>query len=395
MKTKAFSLFFFLLFLLTGCTQEHLIFLKNIRQANIISLDKILEEAGLKPPDSKREPIDYERMAREQQPREVIRERTPPPTPSSHITLNIPAGEEFSFRVTDDKNTFVVLKSIEGDTSYNAVSSDVSSAFYSFTAGDRNGALKFDVFDLGGNIQKHITYFIRISAPRKPPDKDDKPVEVVEIQPGVSKPDVTKPAVSDISPLAKSVIASLAGMGYRNKVKTLYENIDSPDISVNDREILRDKLIDLLIENKNFREAAENIDALADINRRYLHSGRLEKARNRFRDAMRHYTLALNGSGDTKKSAIMELGEMMINEGNVDRNVIDMLVGHSENFKEDEPDFYARSMINIGRLKQFTADIYEARDIFQSIIQGGYSMEIRNLAEKYYDELVKNFLEYR
>jgi hypothetical protein len=80
--------------------------------------------------------------------------------------------------------------------------------------------------------------------------------------------------------------------------------------------------------------------------------------------------------------------------GAAEKGLIDMLKSETVKYKSDKQ-FYVSSMLGIARIYQYLPDIYSAREIYESILNGDYDRQEKDKAKQSYDELKKDFLEYR
>jgi flagellar motor component MotA len=126
-----------------------------------------------------------------------------------------------------------------------------------------------------------------------------------------------------------------------------------------------------------------------------LYRARLAKARNNQKEAVRNYISLLGNSSDTtRKTGILELENLLLEMGSADRNLLESLTAETKKFRSDA-DFYGSSMIRIARIYPYLKDVYKAKEILESVMNGNFSKEVKAEAEKAYEELKKDFLEYR
>jgi retron-type reverse transcriptase len=109
---------------------------------------------------------------------------------------------------------------------------------------------------------------------------------------------------------------------------------------------------------------------------------------------MRHYLDALGGDEDTVKRTVIDLEKLILAIGSAEKSMIDRLKTETVKYKSDK-EFYVSSMLGIARIYQYLPDIYSAKDIYDSILNGDYSEDQKEKTRKSYEELKKDFLEYR
>ncbi|OHD54208.1 MAG: hypothetical protein A2Y33_12955 [Spirochaetes bacterium GWF1_51_8] len=440
-------LLFGFLFLMS-CTQEHLLLLKNVQTAQFLSFDQLLKETGymnyINRPFvfTNQIPLTAKVMTTNQtvlkisQFTNIITNTTPGTLPGMKISTQIVVipdknnaiaqsnkitvqldnkkppikdaappkdpltitpivkniemvpGEEFSINVYE-KDILLTLKTVEGDIKYLKEKSNPADGFFLFQGGTMTGMVILHGYTKSGKLVKKYIYNIKpLSA------------QPVQTYPGVTNKIDFAPSDGDITNkgsgfmLSDTVLASLGNLSNPEKIKLLYKNINSGDMTPKDKELLRYQLISYLIDNFSFTEAASNINLLTDQYRKNLYLARMYAKQKKPLEAFKSYYAALNGDPAVIKSAILEMEALYLKEGDIDKSSIDKMKGITAGYIQSDPDFYARSMINLARLMQYVHDIYGSKDIFESILKGNYSKAVMQDAKKYYEELKKNFLEY-
>ncbi|OHD58510.1 MAG: hypothetical protein A2014_01630 [Spirochaetes bacterium GWF1_49_6] len=437
-----FSVVFFL-----SCTQEHLLLLKNIQNAQFLSFEQILDESGYtkyinrpKPVTNQLPPVadvmttnqvslvvilktnfitntspalngqtivtqvvtlpvDPAKTIQSNKIITQIQNKKPPvdntPIVKEPLTITpvyksiemIP-GEEFSINIYE-KDVLLTLKTVEGDIKFLKDKSNPSDGFFLFLGGNINSSVIFHGYTKTGKLIKKYIYQIKPMGAAVNPQPPQTTNQIT-----ISPEDTAPTNKGGGFQLSDTVISSLQYLSSPEKIKLLYKNIDSTEMSPQDKELLRYHLISILIDNFNFKESLSNINLLSDQYRKSLYMARMFVKQKKPLDALKNYYAALNGDNSVKKEALLEMESLYLKEGDIDAGALAKMEDETKRFIQIDPDFYARSMINIARLYQYIHDIYRSKDIFEGILKGVYSKNVLQEAKKYYDELKKNFLEY-
>jgi hypothetical protein len=438
-----FSVIFFL-----SCTQEHLLLLKNIQSAQFLSFEQMLDETGYsqyinrpKPVTNQipltadvmttnqvslvvilktnfitnttpapggqtvltqiiKQPVDSAKTVQSNKIITQIQNKKPPADNTPIIkepliispvykSIEMIPGEEFSINIFE-KGAILTLKTIEGDIKFLKEKSNPSDGFFLFIGGSQNSSAIFHGYTKAGKLIKKYIYSIKPL---------NTPVNAIPQQTTnqiiISPPSDAFTNKGTAFQLSDAVISSLQYLSLPEKIKILYKNIDSSEMTSADKELLRYHLISLLIDNYNFKDALININLLSDQYRKSLYMARMYDKQKKPLEALKNYYAALNGDDSVKKETLIEMEALYLKQGDIDAGALGKLEAETKRFIQSDPDLYARSMINIARLYQYIHDIYRSKDIFESIIKGSYSKNVLQEAKKYYDELKKNFLEYQ
>lgn len=382
------AILFILPFLLLGaCTQEHFIFVRNLKTAKLLTMEQVLRDSGLALATSTTSTTSTTLPPLRFNPNPTT--TTTVPVVSKY--LDIPANEEFSINIYEP-NKFIVLKKVTGNLTLLSNRSDPDNGFFLFRNGVVNSQAVFYIHGLAGNLQKIIVYKINI-----PPANGAQSAQTAQsnnlrslITNGSSAQNQQVQAN-----IANAIIASLHGLSMSEQIKTLSNNIAAPDVPQADKDALRYKLLDIYIDQRSFSLADPQIAAIRDPAYKALYQARYNWRKSQYVTSMRYYLQAVDGADPVKRSAVSELAKMLIEYGNVEQTVVNKLRAETEKYKDTDPEFYGRTMLDIGRLYEFLKDVYESEKIYQSVLNGNYSAETKRLADLYYAELKNNFLFYR
>lgn len=368
----------------SACTQEYLILARNIDRADFLSLDQVLDESGLD--------MDEKQTAN----KTVVMN---PATNQNAFTENVvpivrierqrdvSSDEDFSISLSDNTN-FIVLKSVQGGVRFLKDKSDLSKSLYLFHSGTNNGVIVFHTADRDGKLNQSITYNVRVSV--KAPVIENK-------QPDQKKKTVTneQPEATPSPNLSQMILSSIQGLSPTEAARELGKMMDSADISDSDKEFIRYKLIEIMIDQRNYGQADYQISQITSDPMKNLYRARYAKARGNQKEAVRNYIALLGNSPDAvRKTGILELEDLLLDMGSADKNLIESLSAETKKYKND-PDFTGSSLVRIARIYPYLKDVYTAKDILESVMGGNFSEEIKAEARKAYEELKKDFLEYR
>lgn len=380
----------FLLLTLQACTQEHFIFVRNLPSARLLTMDQVLRDAGLLSTSST---TTTTTVRTQQTTQTTLRTTTTTTVPTVSKYLDIPANEEFSINIYEP-NMFIILKKVTGNLTLLSNRSDPENGFFLFRNGVVNSQATFYIHELGGKLKKIIVYKINI-----PPSLQSSTTQTVTQSPtnlrSLIPDNGQNQQTTAVVGAANAIILSLQGLSSSEQIKTLTDNINSADVSQADKEILRYKLLDILIDQRSFSLADPQIAALQNVHQKALYQARYYWRKYQYVNAMKSYLQAIEGPDAAKRAAITELAKMLFEYGNVDASIVIKLRSETEKYKDSDPEFYGRAIIDVGRLYEFTRDVYEAEKIYQSVITGNYNAETKRLADLYYTELRNNFLFYR
>lgn len=377
--------FLLIVFGFSSCTQEYLILLRNLDNAEFINLDQVLKESGLGvqgAPMPLKPSVIYQ--ATNQNP---VAESS---APSVRIErqLDVQADQDFSVNLSDVTN-FIVLKSVQGGIRYLKEKSDLTKALFVFHSGTNNGSIVFHTADTDGKLNKSIAYSVRVG-PKQPVEESKQPEQ--------KKKTATNDQANEAVPspnLPQMILSSIQGLSPTEAARELGKMMDSQEISDNDKEFIRYKLIEIMIDQRNYGQADYQITQIGSEPMKTLYRARISKAKGNQKEAVRNYISLLGNSPDgTRKTGIIELEDLLLEMGSADKNLLESLSAETKKYKNDG-DFYGSSMIRIARIYPYLQDVYKSKDILESIMDGNFSEEIRAEARKAYEELKKDFLEYR
>jgi tetratricopeptide (TPR) repeat protein len=383
------------LYLLTSCTQEHLIYVRNInKNLPLISLDQILTESGLKPkkPDSKKSQMDAGSK------KQSYLETSVSKIPEYNKEMQIAEDQDFSINLTEDKS-FVVLKSVQGDVVYLKDKSEQDKGLFVFHSGKTDSKVLLQVYNVNGDLVKNVNYFIRMKAAQKKAVQESPKIQAGNItaQQANTNTAAETAAVQTVNSnenVSSIVITAIQGLSPTEAANELKKMLASSDISDEDRDAIRYKLMDILIGQKSLAQAQKELEQVNVPAKKALYQGRILRMKKNNNEALKNYLSALSGDDLTKRSAISEIESLLLDMGTVEKSVVERLQNETKQYSGDK-DYYAESMIQIGRIYEYLPDIYSAKAIFESIINGSFSEVSKAKARKYYNELKKDFLEYK
>ena len=302
--------------------------------------------------------------------------------------LDVMRDQDFSVNLSEMTN-FIVLKSVQGGVRYLKEKSDLAKSLFVFHSGTNDGSVVFHAADPEGKVYKSVVYTIKV-APGPAMDTNREPEQ--------KKKNVTNGQTDEAVPspnLSQMILSSIEGLSPTEAARELGKRMDSPDIADGDKEFIRYRLIDIMLDQRNYGQAEYQISQIGSDPMKALYRARLAKARNNQKEAVRNYISLLGNSSDTtRKTGILELENLLLEMGSADRNLLESLTAETKKFRSDA-DFYGSSMIRIARIYPYLKDVYKAKEILESVMNGNFSKEVKAEAEKAYEELKKDFLEYR
>lgn len=381
----------------TCCSQEHLIFMKNLRNIKFLSLKDILDESGLSGKKSRQ----AQELPGQSKP-EVSNENIIKSNVESYNReLIIPSDKDFSISIKLS-NDFVVLKSVQGDSVYMKDLSRQANGLFLFHSGAKDSKIRFQDFDVDGSLLKNINYYVKIKVPAgtavlllqaSSAGTGSSAATASQAASGVAMSDTNMQGNSntDISP---AIIASIKGLSPTEALHELSRMLASPDVTDNEKEMIRYKMADIMIGQRSFSDADKVINDMQDQYKKAFYTGKSLLERKDYKDALRHYLDSLGGDDPTRKQAVLDMERLVLAIGAAEKGLIDRLKSETIKYKNDK-DFYVSSMLGIARIYQYLPDIYSAREIYESILNGDYSREQKDKAQQAYDQLKKDFLEYR
>ncbi len=383
---KRIAVFLILSFIVTGCSQEHLIFLKNLRNIKLLTLQDILEESGLSNKKNREERITNQ-TGNETVNENIVKNNVE----SFNKELVLPSDKDFSIGIKLS-NDFVVLKSIQGDAVYIKDSSRQEKGLFLFHSGRKDSKIRFQDFDINGTLIKNLNYFVKIQSV---PEETRKPVKTVFSSSSSSNLTETNAVVSSSgnTDISSAIIASIQGLSTTEALHELSKILASPDIQDDEKEVIRYKMTEILISQKSYGQAETQINNMQNQYKKSYYTGKLLMDRKNFKEALRHYLNALGGDDDTRKNSVLDLEKLILSIGAAEKSLIDRLKVETGKYKSDKS-FYVASMLGIAKIYQSLPDIYSAKDIYESILNGDYSQDQKDKAKNSYEELKKDFLEY-
>lgn len=401
------------LFLLTvlgmfaACTQEHLIFVKNINRAKLITLDQVIKESGL----SRARSVPVKLTQESNQVSATVRTTAVNPpvetqkkkVPSLNKQIEIPQGQDFSINLAGSGG-FILVKSIQGDVKYLKDKTKQDSGIFLFHSGSQDSKIHMQTYDLGGNLEKNIYYYVKVEGSQSSPapinQKEPKTepsrqqtTETKKTESAQAEQNDANTALVDAN-LSEQIIRSTKGLSTTDAARELQKMIDGGELTASDQEKVRYQLIDLLLKLGSYEAARNNIALLSNPGKKSLYNARYQKARRHEKEALKNYIDALSGDQSTTKAALIELEKLVISMGSVQKDLLDRLIGETKRQKADK-ELYAASMLNIARIYQYLPDIYAAQEVLESLINGDFDPGIKDRAKQAYDELKRDFLDYK
>ncbi len=382
--------FLFLLLLLPfiSCSQEHLILVKNIQRLKLLTIQDMLQESGFGKKRLKREILTNQTVQNEATDEKIEKSKVV----SYNKQLNIPENQDFSINIKP-LNDFIILKSVQGDVQYVKASSQQEKGLFMFHSGKRDSKIQFQQFDVSGALVKNLNYYVKIQAAVSQPS-------VTVSHSSAMASNTNKTGEENVQTLTVNpnistlIITSIQGLSPTEALRELRGMLSSSEFTDDDKELIRYKMTEILIEERSFKDAQVQIDALNNKNRKSLYTGKLLMARKNNKEALRYYMDALGGDDETKKTAVIDMEKLILAMGAAEKNLLERLRAETKKFKNDK-DFYVNSMIGIARIYQYLPDIYSAKDIYESILNGDYDEDLKEKTRQSYEELKKDFLEYR
>lgn len=400
MRAAVFLITLTMMFTAVSCSQEMLIYIKNMNRTPFITLDQVLHESGLsKRPDTNRPSV------------KPLVATNPPPAdrtvkvPEAARALSVNPGTDYTIQLKKLPGNWV-LKSIQGDSRYLKERSSPGDGLFVFQSGTGDTKISFGLYDEMGAPVSNVSYYI--TAGRK---DDGKPLSVsntVKISPDV-KPRMTatnsgSPAdtnsgmetggATNAGGIYDLIQSAVRGLSPRAAINELERLLESTETSIADKDRIRARLLDLFLAESLFSQAERLLPQLTDEYERYLYQARLANARRKSTDATRFYIMALSGKGMVKKSAVNELSAHLAKVGKADRELLARLEQEADKYKDDR-EANGESLIRIAQLYPMVMDVYKAENIYRGILNGDYSQSVKNRARTAYDQLKRDFLEYR
>jgi len=380
----------FIIFFIFSCSQEQLIFFRNLKRVDFDPIKQLFIDIGLEKMEvEQKEKIKSDDIEKGDF---VVAKKVP----VENKILRINVGDSFTLKISVETN-FVVLKSIEGDTVFNSNDSKIEMGVYVFKAGNLDSKVKFDVLDLDGVLIKRLFYFVNVlrntnnitdekkgTVGQKPRDK----VLATNVQTNQTEEKITIGVKGILEGIKKN-------MPYAEAIKE-YENIiKSENISEGEKDETRYYLIDLLLERKNFEKAERVIKDISNEGRRLYYLGKSNNLRKKEKEAYIFYREALEkGDFETKKLVISSLLNLLKNNKLATLEEVDSMTKILNNFKQDK-NFYASSMIDIAEIYIYFKKVYQSESILKSIIEGDYSEGVKKRAKEVYKDLREGFLDYK
>ncbi|MGA2141271.1 MAG: hypothetical protein ABSG94_02515, partial [Brevinematales bacterium] len=230
----------------TCCSQEHLIFMKNLRNIKLLNLKDILDESGLSGKKSRQ----AQELPGESKPgisnENIIKSNVE----SYNKELIIPSDKDFSISIKLS-NDFVVLKSVQGDSVYMKDSSRQANGLFLFHSGAKDSKIKFQDFDVNGDLLKNINYYVKIKVPAVtlPQQMSSTAAGASSSAASASQAAVTSGitgSMTDTNAQGKSnidispaIISSVEGLSPTQALHELSRMLASPDIADNEKEMIR------------------------------------------------------------------------------------------------------------------------------------------------------------
>ncbi len=380
---KKLVLFFFLF--LFSCSQEHLILIRNIKKIDFNLVNQLLKDIGvitnigaetnlLLEDERDKEFLPVEKRVEIEN--KIVRIKN-----NNIFTIRVPV-----------KNDFVVLKSIEGDTTFNSNESKIDEGLFLFTSGKKDSKIRFDIVSFDGELKRKINYYVNVILETnivKKPEEAPKKEKKIEITNEVTN---EKPSILGVRGIIENIRNNLP---YAEAVKE-YENlIGSTELSEDEKDMVRYNLTELLIKRNNYEKAQKVINEIRNEGRKFYYNGLLNIARKKVKEGYIYYRDALSKSdNETKKLVISGLLELLKKNKIATLDEVDDLEKNILRFKTDK-NFYADSMISLAEVYVYFEKVYKSEEILKSIIEGEYSEIIKKKARGVYKDLREGFIEYR
>jgi hypothetical protein len=409
------------LFFLAGCTQEHLLFLRNLDRAKLVTMDQILKESGLADLRDKRKTAPTNAVDKKVEPVNSEGTDVKAQVFSANRTVSMAAGEEFSL-TPPAADGLTVLKNVQGGVTWFRDKSRPEENFYFFRAGATDGKVSFQIHADDGTLLTNWNVFIQVRKTANSggsvsqaslPITNRIAAPVSESRAVVDNSGGNQPLAADQSSSAESsgasssfapasafggiapeITATLRGLSPVEALSELRKMMAAPGFTDADREVIRLKLVETLIKERMLTEAEAAIAQVSDPSVKYYWQGKVARAGKQDRDAMRYYLLSLSGDAEVRKTAIRELESLALSLGVLDVSFADRLQAESDKLKQDQ-EFYGNSLIDIAKLRMNLKDVYTAEDLLNRVIAGDFSPAVVKRANDAMDELKREFLEYR
>ncbi len=370
-----------------SCTQEHLVLAKNLNKAELISINQILEESGLKA--EKTQVIVKTNTVNKTKVNKQTNTKKPPAVNSSTTTLKIPQGEEFSINL-DSRNAFIVLKSISGDLKFLNTKSNPDKGFFLFLMGNNNSLVSFFVYDLSGILRKKINYQVHALDALNKTDSKTNSTLVLDNTKKNNEPEINKN-----SDVAKTILRNLEGKSIREKIKLLEKDMESPEITDADKQVLLKELTRIYLDDYSFSKAKDSIEKIQDSKWTDYLNGLYYHRKKQYNLALQYYIKTLDTNPDFKEEYIPQIIDLLSKLGNIELSIIEKLEKQNQTLADDFKDNYALNQIGIALIYSQNMEIEKSEKILKNIIEGDYSFGVIRTAEDSLKELKKEFLDYR
>lgn len=380
--------FIILPLILCSFTEDYLIFLKNPGKYNFLSLNEILTESGIAP--KKKPPAETILPVQTYNP--VVK----PQIPEQNVSINVPENNDFSINLLQGSN-MIVLKSIKGDSTYNASGSDPQKGLFMFHSAENDTKISFQAVNPDGSAIKNIYYYVLIIKNTILPSSsysisnnqnNTENSQLSQTQPQQEESTNSNRQSGTFNP---STADSLPD----SEAEVLLKNVISSSIYTStDKENALYKLLDIELKEGSFSNASANIETISDIYKKSLYTARLDSCRKNYNDALKNYFLAFPGDLDTMTNAVLESEGTIAMIGTIDTASLESLISQTKKLSGTN-DFYGESIINIAGLYQYIPDIYTSKNLLDSIIKGNFSDRIKNKAVDAENKLDNDFLNYK
>ncbi|MGC8765918.1 MAG: tetratricopeptide repeat protein [Brevinematia bacterium] len=380
---KKYILLIFVIFL-ASCSQEGLIFIRNFKRVNFNLINQLLLDTGIITNSANtNERIQPDNLEKSELPK--IKK-----IPTENKITHIPSGTTFTIKIPAETN-FVALKSIEGDVVFNSNESKVEAGIYNFSAGTRDGKIRFDILDLDGNLIKRVAYYVSVIQKTTNITVEKKPEEKIAVT-NVETNVVEKKAQMGINGVIQNIKNNLP---YPEAVKEYEKMIASDELTAEEKDVVRNELVELLLKRKNFDKAEKVIKEIENEGRRIFYSGWLNKLKKKENEAYILYRDALEkGDVETKKITLTMMLELLKENKLATLEEVEEIEKRINSYKQDK-DYYGRSMIDIAEIYVYFKKVYQSEKILKSIIEGDYSGELKERAKGVYKELKEGFIDYK
>ncbi len=382
------KIIFLLSFVFFSCSLEHLIFMRNLKKFDFDITKQILVDIGIVTNvDNRSKQLSDDKL--ENEPLQVEKK-----IPVENKLVKIKNNNIFTIKLPE-KEKFIVLKSIEGDTTFSSNDSKIEEGIFVFTSGKKDSKIRFEVFDLNGDLKKRVNYFVNIiidtNIEKKKEEVTQQKTKTIETTNIVTNEGAIKTSIG-----IKGVIQSIKkDLPYAEAINEYEKMINSPELTEEEKDLVKYNLIELLLERNNFEKAQNIINSLRNEGRKLYYNALLNTSRKREREAFIQYRDALTKSdNETKKLVIAGLLELLKKNKLASLEEVEDLEKNISKFK-NEKEFYANSMIAMSELYVYFEKVYKAEEILKSIIEGEYNESLKKKARGVYKDLREGFIEYR